>query len=167
MWWSLLPNVLRPFKIYCASQTIISQLVLFLWKIVEIDPLGHVRVVEALQNFVQKCDPVILSEIHIHIARCSTVSLTLRHLLHKGFMSFPILCKWPCRPRCPVSRPIITDSCCLLMLSSLIALLCWGPSMRALECLQSLTDFQHSMWFLSIQSPIARLTTLYGRHISR
>ena len=32
--------------------------------------------------------------------------------------------------------------------------------MRALECLQSLPDFQHSMCFLSIQSPIARLTTL-------
>ena len=57
MWWSLLPNVLRPFKIYCASQTIISQLVLFLWKTVEIGPLGHARV-EALQNLVQKCDPV-------------------------------------------------------------------------------------------------------------
>ena len=45
-----------------------SQLVLFLWQTVEIDPLGHVRVVEALQDFVQKCDPVILSGIHIHIA---------------------------------------------------------------------------------------------------
>ena len=34
----------------------------------QIGPLGHVRVVEALQNFVQKCDPVTLSGIHIHIA---------------------------------------------------------------------------------------------------
>ena len=68
MGWSLLPGALRPFKIYCASPSITSQLVLFLWQTVEIDPLGHVRVVEALQNFVQKCDPVILSEIHIHIA---------------------------------------------------------------------------------------------------
>ena len=33
----------------------------------------------------------------------------------------------------------------------------------ALECLQSLLDFQHSICFLSIQPPIARLTTLYGR----
>ena len=51
-----LPNALRTFKIYCASISITSQLVLFLWQTVEIDPLGHVRVVEALQNFVQKCD---------------------------------------------------------------------------------------------------------------
>jgi hypothetical protein len=35
---------------------------------VEIDPLGHVRVVEALQNFVQKCNSMILPEVHIHIA---------------------------------------------------------------------------------------------------
>ena len=61
MGWSLLPDALRPFKIYCTSQ-----LVLFLWRTV--DPLGHVRVVEALKKFVQKCDPVILSEIHFHIA---------------------------------------------------------------------------------------------------
>ena len=79
MGWSLLPNALRPFRIYCASPSITSQLVQFLW---QIDPLGHVRVVEALQNFVQKCDPVILSEIHIHIV---VVSLPLRHLLHKEF----------------------------------------------------------------------------------
>ena len=57
-----------PFKNYCAPSTIISRLVLFLWKTVEIDPLGHVRVVEALQNFVQKCDPMLLPEFHIHIA---------------------------------------------------------------------------------------------------
>ena len=68
MGWPLLSNVLRPFKIYCAPPSITSQLVLFLWQIVEIDPLGHVRVVEALQNFVQKCDLVTLSGIHIHMA---------------------------------------------------------------------------------------------------
>ena len=51
-----------------APPSITSQLVLLLWKTVEIGPLGHVRVVEALQNFVQKCDPVILSDIQIHIA---------------------------------------------------------------------------------------------------
>ena len=68
MGWSLLLDALRPFKIYCASTSITSQLVLFLWQTVEIDPLGHVRVVKALQNFVQKCDPVILSEINIRIA---------------------------------------------------------------------------------------------------
>jgi hypothetical protein len=60
MGWSLLHNALRP--------SIISQLVLFLWQTVETDPLGHVRVVETLQNFVQKCDPTILSDIHIHVA---------------------------------------------------------------------------------------------------
>ena len=54
MGWSLL----RPFEIYWAPPTVISQLVIFLWQTVEIGPLGHVRVVEALQNFVQKCDPV-------------------------------------------------------------------------------------------------------------
>ena len=36
---------LRPFKIYCASPSITSQLVLFLWKTVVIGPLGHVRVI--------------------------------------------------------------------------------------------------------------------------
>ena len=92
MGWSLLRNSLRPFKIYCASPPITSQLVLFLWQSVEIGPLGHVRVVEALQNFVQKYDPVTFSGIHIHIA----VSLALRHLLHKGFISFPILYKGVC-----------------------------------------------------------------------
>ena len=50
MWGSLLPDAQRPFKIYCASPSITSQLVLFLWQTVEIGPLGHVRVVEALQN---------------------------------------------------------------------------------------------------------------------
>ena len=68
MGWSLLPNTLQPFKIYCAPPTITSQLVLLLCQTVKIDPLGRVRVVEALQNFVQKCDPVIFSEVHIHIA---------------------------------------------------------------------------------------------------
>ena len=56
------------YKIYSASPSITSQLVLFLWRTVEIVPLGHVRVVEALENFVQKCDPVTLSGIHTHIA---------------------------------------------------------------------------------------------------
>ena len=65
MEWSLLPDALRSFKIYCASPSITSQLVLYLWKTVEIGPLGHVRVVEALQNFVQKCNHVTLSGIHI------------------------------------------------------------------------------------------------------
>ena len=104
----------------------------------------------------------IVRDSHSH-SRCSTVSLPLRQLVHKGFISFPILYKWLFRPRCPVCRPIKTDSCCLLMLSSLAALPCWGTSMRALECLQSLPDFQRTMCFLSIQSPNARLTTLYGR----
>ena len=68
MRWSLLPDALRPFKIYCASPSITFQLVLLLWQTVEIGLLEHVRVVEALQNFVQKCDPIILPEFHIHIA---------------------------------------------------------------------------------------------------
>ena len=68
MGWSLLPDALLPFKIYCASLSLTSQLVLFLWQTVEIDPLGHVRVVETLQNFDQKCDPFTLSGIRIHIA---------------------------------------------------------------------------------------------------
>ena len=68
MGWSLQPNALQPSKIYCASPPITSQLVLFLWQTVEIGPLGHVRVVEALQNFVQKCDSMTLSGICIHIA---------------------------------------------------------------------------------------------------
>ena len=67
MGWSLLPNALQPFKIYCSPPPITSQLVLFMWQTVEIGSLGHVRVVEVLQNFVQKCDPVILPEFHIHI----------------------------------------------------------------------------------------------------
>ena len=62
----MLPDTLRPFKIYCASPSINSKLVLFLWQTIEIDPLGHVKVVEALQNFVQKYDSVILPEFHIH-----------------------------------------------------------------------------------------------------
>ena len=65
MGWSLLPDALRLIKIYCASPSITSQLVLFLWQTVEMGPLRHVRVVEALQNFVQKWDPVTLSGIHI------------------------------------------------------------------------------------------------------
>ena len=68
MEWSLLPDALRPFNIYCASPPITSQLILFLWQTVEIGPLGLVRVAEALQKFVQKCDPVTLLGIHIHIA---------------------------------------------------------------------------------------------------
>ena len=68
MGWSLLTDALRPIKIYCASASIIYQIVISLWPAVELDPLGHVRVVEALQNFVKKCDPVTMSGIHIHIA---------------------------------------------------------------------------------------------------
>ena len=67
MGWSLLLNALQHFKIYCASPSIISQLDLFLWQTVEIDPLGHARV-ETLQNFFKKCDLVILLEIKIDIA---------------------------------------------------------------------------------------------------
>ena len=48
-------------------RSIVFPHLLFLWQTVEIDPQGHVRVIEALQIFVQKCDPVTLSEIHIHI----------------------------------------------------------------------------------------------------
>jgi hypothetical protein len=156
MGWSLLSNALQPFKIYCASHLFItSQLVLFLWQTVEIGSLGHVKVVETLQNFIR--DSVRDSQLH---SRYSIVSLPLRHLLHKGFISFPISYRRPFRPRCPVSRPIKTDSCCLLVFSRLVNLPCWGPSMRALE---SLPDFQHSMCFLSIQSPIAGLSTLYGK----
>ena len=62
MGWLLLPDALRPFKIYRASPFITFQLVLFLWRTVEVDPLGNVRVVEALKNSVQKCDPIRLSE---------------------------------------------------------------------------------------------------------
>ena len=40
--WSLLPNALQPSNIYCAPPIIITQLVLFLWQTVKIDPLGHV-----------------------------------------------------------------------------------------------------------------------------
>ena len=72
-----MPDALRPFKIYCASPSINSQLVLFLRLTVEIDPLGHVRVVEALQNFVKKCDPVTL--LKIHIAGVSTVEIIIRN----------------------------------------------------------------------------------------
>jgi hypothetical protein len=152
MGWSLMPNALRPFKTYYASPSITSQLVLFLWQTVEIDPLGHESCWSSpkICPEMRPCD--VVRDSHSH-SRCSTVSLPLRHILHKGFMSFPILCRWLYRPWCPVSRPITTDSCCLLMLNSLVALPCWGPSMRALECLQSLIDFQHSMCFLSIQSP--------------
>ena len=57
MGWSLLPNALQSFKIYCAPPAIISQLVLFLLLTVEIDPLGHVRVVEFLQNFSKNATP--------------------------------------------------------------------------------------------------------------
>ena len=94
---------------------------------------------------MQPCD--IVRDSHSD-SRCSTVSLPLRHLLHKGFMSFPIFYKCPFRPRCPVSRPITTDTCCLLMFISLIALPCWGPSMRALECLQSLCGCK---WQVNLQ----------------
>ena len=49
-------------------RSITSELILCLWQTVEIGPLGHVRFVEAFQNFVQKCDPMTLSRIQIHIA---------------------------------------------------------------------------------------------------
>ena len=96
---------MRPFKIYCAPPTIISQLVQFLWQTVEIDPMGH----ESSWSSPKLCTKMrpldIVTDSHSH-SRCSTVSLPLRHPLHKGFMSFPILCRWPHRLRCPVSKPI-------------------------------------------------------------
>jgi hypothetical protein len=103
----------------------------------------------------------IVRDSHSH-SRCSTVSLPLRHLVHKGFISFPILCKLPYRPKCPVSRPITKDSCCLLMLSSFsLALL--KPFHEGLGVLAVFVRLPASMCFLSIQSPIARLTTLHSR----
>ena len=77
------------FKIYCASPSITSQLVLFLWQTVEIAPLGHVTVVEALQNFVQKCDPVTLSGIRIHIAGVGISLISTKPT--KGTASFNVL----------------------------------------------------------------------------
>ena len=93
MEWSLLPDAMQPFKIYCASPSITSQLVLFLWWTVEIDTLGHVRVVEALQNFVKKSDPVILSGIRIHIAgvhqfRCRWDTFCIKDLCPFQFCSY-------------------------------------------------------------------------------
>ena len=119
MGWSLLPNALRPFKTYCTSPSITSQLVLHLWQTVEIGPLGHVSL--SSPKLCPKMRPHdIVRDSHSQI-RCSTVSLPLRHLLHKGFIFLPIIYKWPFRLRCPVSRPIWTDSCCLLMFSSLVS----------------------------------------------
>ena len=67
MGWSLMPNALRPFKIYFSSPSITSQIVLFHWKTVEIGPLGHVTVFKALQNFVQKMRPRnIVRDSHSH-----------------------------------------------------------------------------------------------------
>ena len=83
---SLLPDALRPFKIYCASPSITSQLALLLWQAVEIGPLGHVRVVEALQNFVQKCDPVT-SGIHFTL-RKSSVSVKIYQFKFYLFVPF-------------------------------------------------------------------------------
>ena len=97
MEWSLLPNALQPFKIYCASLCITSQLVLFLWWTIKIDPLGHVRVVEALQNFVQKCDPVILSEIHITGVQqfhCRWNTFCIKDLILRDQVAQPTLRDW-------------------------------------------------------------------------
>ena len=73
-------NALRPFKIYCASPSVTSQLVLFLWQTVEIGPLKFVRVVEALQNFVQKwsLQPDALRPFKIH---CASPSITSQLIL--------------------------------------------------------------------------------------
>ena len=62
MGWSLLPNALRPFKIYCAFPPITSQLVLFLWQTVETGPMGHVRVVRVRVTASQAAVPGSFSE---------------------------------------------------------------------------------------------------------
>ena len=138
----MLHNALRPFKIYCTPP-------------IYYFPASRISVSNRRNKSTGTCEscwsspklcPKMRScdnvrDSHSH-SRCSTVSLPLRQLLHKGFMSFPILYNWPYRPRCPASRPTTMDSCCLLILNSLVALLCWGPSMRTLESLQSLLDFQ-------------------------
>ena len=87
MGWSLLPDALRPFKIYCASPSITSQLILFLWQTVEIGTLEHVRVVEALQYFVQNATPW-QSEIHIHIAGVQQFHCRLDTFCIKDLYSF-------------------------------------------------------------------------------
>ena len=81
-----------------------------------------------------KCDPVTLSGIHIHRAGVQQFHYRWDTFCIKNLYPF-LFCKWPYRPRCPVSRPTTMDSCWLLMLSSVVALLCWGPSIRTLECL--------------------------------
>ena len=152
MAWSLLPNALQPFKIYCASPSITSQLVLFLQQTVEINLLGHVKV-ETLQNFVQKWDPVTLSEILLLIARVQQFDCRWDTFCIKDLCPFQFYVNG--NIGLDVLWAVTIDSFYLLMLSSLLALLSWGPSMRALACLQSLLYFQYSMCFLSIQSPIA------------
>ena len=102
MGWSLLPDALRPFKIYCAPASPIS---------VANRRNRSTGTCESCWSSPNLC-PNIVRDSHSH-RRCLTVSLLLRHFLHKGFISFPILYKGPFRPRCPVSRPITTDSCCL------------------------------------------------------
>ena len=80
MGWWLLPDTLWPFKIYCASSSIISQLVPFLWQTVEIGPLGHVRVVGALQNFL--CYPYFVTfPFHVVSLWCSILLYVDRLLL--------------------------------------------------------------------------------------
>jgi len=146
MGWSLLPDALRPFKIYCASPSITCHLILFLWQIVEIGPLGHVRVIEVLQTFVKKCDPVTLSGIRIHIAGFQQFHCRWDTFCIKDLHPFQFYVNDHLGQDVLLSRLVTTDSCCLLMFSSLVALPCWVPSMRALEGLQFLPDFQHSVF---------------------
>jgi hypothetical protein len=67
--WSLLPDALWPLKIYCASPTITSQLVLFLWQTVEIDPFESCWCSPKLCPKMQPHDIVRYSHSH---SRCST-----------------------------------------------------------------------------------------------
>ena len=93
MGWSLLPDALRPFKINCASPSITSQLVLF--------RNMSTGTCESCWSSLILCPKMrprdIVRDSHSH-SRCPTVSLPLRDLLRKGFISFPILYKWPFRP---------------------------------------------------------------------
>ena len=92
--------------------------------------------------------PMILSEIHIHIAGVEQ--------FHCRWDTFCIkdLCKWPYRPRCSVSIPITKDSCCLLMLSHTERIICICILHVWVLVLTLLSLLEFGPWFTVIRDKI-------------
>jgi len=72
------------------------------------------------------------------------VSSSVPHFLHMGSLHSPMICKYPLKLLCPVSRPITTLVCVLLKDSSRAPIARSGPTINCRACLCVLQGPHHN-----------------------